>query len=85
LSKELVLKYISSNDLYDFEASLLIEAVIKLNIKCEPIETKKHEIEIKITVVFVPRIVLVVIELNSLESKYRSKRSNTSAKTCYKV
>ncbi len=33
LSIELVLRYNSSNDLYDFEASLLIEAVIKLNIK----------------------------------------------------
>jgi hypothetical protein len=47
LSKELVLRYISSNDLYDFEASLLIEAVIKLKIKCEPIPIKKHEMEIK--------------------------------------
>ncbi len=47
LSKELVLRYISSNDLYDFEASLLIEAVIKLNVKCEPIVTKKHKRQTK--------------------------------------
>jgi hypothetical protein len=45
LSKELVLRYISSNDLYDLKASLLIEAVIKLNIKCETIVPKKNEIE----------------------------------------
>ncbi len=43
LSKELVLRYISIKALYDFEASLLIEAVIKLNIKREIIVTKKKE------------------------------------------
>jgi hypothetical protein len=43
LSKELVLRYISSNDLYDFEASLLIEAVIKLNIKREIVDNKAIE------------------------------------------
>jgi hypothetical protein len=45
LSKELVLRYISSNDLYDFEASLLIEAVIKLNIKLDINDTKKLKIK----------------------------------------
>jgi hypothetical protein len=43
LSKELILRYISIKALYDFEASLLIEAVIKLNIKWEIIVTKKKE------------------------------------------
>ncbi len=47
LSKELVLKYISSKALNDFKASLLIEAVIKLNIKCEQIVPKKNEIKTK--------------------------------------
>jgi hypothetical protein len=43
LSNEFVLRYISSNDLYDFEASLLIEAVIKLIIKCKIIVAKDDE------------------------------------------
>ncbi len=43
LSKESVLRYILSKALNDFEASLLIEALIKLNIKCEVIVSKTDE------------------------------------------
>jgi hypothetical protein len=37
----------------------------------------------KIRVIFDPRIVLVVMKLNLLESKYKSERNRISAKTCY--